>query len=57
MDKRQFGIVEKPMEGQVCPEHKRPGANLIHWHQGGISHLESCLAQQALDPETQLLGS
>jgi hypothetical protein len=47
----------KPLEGQVCPGHKRTGSNSFYGHQGGINHLEPSLVQQNLGPDTQLLGS
>jgi hypothetical protein len=43
MGKREIGVIGKPIEGQVFPEHQRPGANSVHGHKGGISHLESRL--------------
>jgi hypothetical protein len=50
MGQRNIITMGKHMEGQVCPGHQQPGSNSFYGHKGGISHLESILAQQNLDP-------
>jgi hypothetical protein len=50
MGQGQINTVGKPLEGQVCPEHQRPRLNSIHGHKRGINHMESCMAQQELNP-------